>query len=135
MTAWTRRPSGEREASLFAAPRAVFSECRLHLKRGEPTYRQRYLIHPCGTPACALGHWAAAHPERGWRFKEQDTRAELTGVGLYQGDTWAMDAAETEFGLTLEEAWALFGPHGCGGAKSARGAAAYIREFVRRRAR
>ncbi len=28
-----------------------------HLARGEPTYNQRTWIHPCGTPACAIGHW------------------------------------------------------------------------------
>ena len=30
---------------------------------------ERAWIHPCGTSACVLGHWAAVHPERGWRLQ------------------------------------------------------------------
>lgn len=99
-----------------------------HLKRGEPTYRQRYLLHPCGTPACALGHWAAAHPERGWRLQGLGPEA-----GLYQDGKFAAAAAATEFGLTDVEVEELFGFRGCGNAKSAREAARYIRKFVRRK--
>ena len=30
-----------------------------HIARREPTYDQHAWRHPCGTPACAIGHWNA----------------------------------------------------------------------------
>lgn len=101
-----------------------------HLARGEPTYRQNAWTHPCGTPAGALGHWAAAHPERGWRFDLDDP---IFGGRVYQGYKQARSAAESEFGLTRTEAELLFGLYGCGFARSSREVAEYIRAFVRRK--
>lgn len=104
-------------------------------------YNQRWFAHDfqgkehrgCGSPACALGHWAAAHP-RTW-FTDW-----LGEVGIWRdayitGDNRRSASAgidaEDEFGLDGGQVKDLFGVAGCGGAKTAREASKYIREFVR----
>jgi hypothetical protein len=99
-----------------------------HRAKGEPGYSQRRFLHHCGTPSCALGHWAAAHPER-WTM--------MTGIPgrwmpFNQIDP-ALTAGMHEFCITGGEWEELFEGIGCGGAKTAKQAAAYIREFVKRR--
>jgi hypothetical protein len=82
-----------------------------HRENGEPTYSQLYHFHPCGTPACALGHYI-----------EHARRA----------PTFLFDRVK-EFGLSREELYELFGAVGCGGAKTAKQAAKYIRKFIARK--
>lgn len=95
----------------------------------------------CNTPACAFGHYAA--------------RADLQGAFALDKDGWPIlvngpavyypsPVVLRHFGITGDEAAELFaGPEfdddgeavrdgGCGGAKTARAAAEYIEEFVRR---
>lgn len=96
-----------------------------HRARGEPTYRQAAWLHPCGTPACAGGHWAAAHPER-WDFNTSGAPF------LREHPLDTVSCAMHEFGISFLEALELFDLNGCGGAKTAKEAAAYIRKFVAR---
>lgn len=102
----------------------------------EKNYDQAEYTFYCGTPACSLGHWAAAHPER-WRF-----------ISMVQGGNFAPRlpvltdpkdpgakcepayAAMEEFDLTYEQAMNLFGGYGCDSAEDGASAAAYIRRFV-----
>lgn len=97
----------------------------IHLERGERAYDQEVFTHPCGTPACALGHWAAAHPES-WVFHCG------VPVGLTTGSRW--NQAAMDFFVDEEEYEELFGAFGCGFAQTSKDAASYIREFVSRRA-
>lgn len=83
-----------------------------HIAAGEPTYDQSTLDHTCGTPACALGHWLHVHPEH----REYSTPAEHALFEI-DNDGWAE----------------LFGGSGCGGAKTSKEAAAYIRGFIARK--
>ncbi len=96
----------------------------LHAKKGEPGYNQGAYVHPCKTPACALGHWAAAHPKR-WGF-------DLSGIP-YVDDVQSLDAASDEFGIDENESVELFCFAGCGNAKTAKAAAKYIRTFVKKK--
>lgn len=98
-----------------------------HRKRKEPTYDQGQFTHECDTPACALGHWAAAHPRR-WRFNTGGT-PELK----FAFAKVAFDAAMDEFCLDRGEVLDLFNSSGCGNARTAKQAAKYIRNFVARR--
>lgn len=77
-------------------------------------YDPRYYRTDCGTPSCALGHWAARkRPELIW------------SVEFIPMHVWAELAYEA-FGSW----WGLFNSKGCGGAQTAKEAAAYIRDYV-----
>lgn len=76
----------------------------LHAEKGEPAYKQAAYAHASGTPACALGHWAAAHPERGWRIActpRLATYGEARLTGPFSGDA-CYDAC-LEFQITRVE--------------------------------
>ncbi len=79
----------------------------------------------CGTPACALGHYAVTKEaqSRGWNLSiyghlETPTRSDV------------MKSARKEFDINDQEIDRLFSGSGCGGAQTPREAANYIREFV-----
>lgn len=87
-----------------------------HKEKGEPTYDQCVDAHPCGTPACAGGHWNVSvglTPGTMYRAKS-----------FYSSDTW---------GITDSEWLELFGPAGCNNAQTSKDAAKYIRAFVKRK--
>lgn len=98
-----------------------------HRAKKEPTYDQTRISHDCGTPACAIGHWAGFS---NGRVKRDRT----TGfVSLRDDDeTSIVGIAESEFGIDEYQSDELFESYGCGGAKTAKQAARYIRKFVRR---
>jgi hypothetical protein len=103
-----------------------------HRKNNEPAYDQCSVGHPCGTPACALGHWAAANPRRFiW-----NPRAEEEGGSVisYKPDPSAgfYEMGSREFDLTSEQSTELFDGDGCGDARTGKAAARYIRKFVKR---
>lgn len=103
-----------------------------HDAKGEPRYKQYVYTHECNTPACALGHWAAAHPER-WTLNprsEYESEPKL----LDSPYTTPFQDARHEFDLTRGDVDELFSWDGCGAALSASEAAAYIRAFVGRKA-
>ena len=89
-------------------------------------YRQAVFTHNCGTPACAFGHYAAAHPRR-FAFSKADGWP-IAKATLKSG----IDAAKKEFCLCEEQALELFGSIGCGHARTALEAAKYIEGFIRR---
>ena len=85
--------------------------------------------HPCGTPACALGHYAA--------------RADLQGAFIVNRTFGYMCPTNSElstcansmehFDLTEREHFELFGTDGCGQARTTEQAARYIEAFVDRK--
>lgn len=81
-----------------------------HRDVGEQLYDQSRLTHDCGTPACASGHGAAL-------------------FDFDNGDCWEGDF----FDLNGLETGTIFGTIGCGRARNAKQAAAYIRDFTLRR--
>jgi len=85
---------------------------------------------PCGTPGCALGNYAARRDlQRGFLIDSYgNARDRVCGLGL-------LPAAERHFGLAFGEVHRLFGPNGCGSAKTAKQAARFIENFVKRKER
>jgi hypothetical protein len=91
------------------------------------------VIHNCGTPACAFGHYVC-------RTDLQDSfvprqHSIVRGWGAYWKDSGAYAlyfAEETRlhFGLDLEEHHKIFAGGGCGGAKTATDAAMFIELFA-----
>jgi hypothetical protein len=92
--------------------------------------------HPCGTPACALGHYAA-------RRDLQDF-LKIDGAGLFYVPELRVQVGFTRadyddeyvcghFGISTEEAEELFSTFGCNAAKTATQAAEYIERFAETR--
>lgn len=102
----------------------------LHKKRHEPGYAQTRFAHPCGTPACALGHWAAANPRR-WMISAGSPLGSVRLRGCYMLNEIA--AGMDEFAIDMEQYYDLFGGWGCGGAQTGKQAARFIRQFVQAR--
>lgn len=96
----------------------------LHKERGEPTYAQYRVMHECGTPACALGHWAYNNPRR-WKFNSRGAESRETRL------TAVVKNGMYEFSLSYEESDALFGVDA--DHPTAKSVAKYIRAFVKRR--
>lgn len=95
----------------------------------------------CGTPACALGHYGARKDlQKTFSIKIGVEFAELVSVkpnpSEYEDDepdyfvSCNTGNVLEHFGLTLEESHTLFAEEGCGGAKTAKGAASFIEKFV-----
>lgn len=85
--------------------------------------------HPCGTPACALGHYAS----------RADLQKEFVIVGhsvLFADESrrgiahYDSEEVMEHFGLSLNQASLLFNSQGCGGAKTVEEAAQFIEDFV-----
>ncbi len=110
-----------------------------HELSGERTYSQSAFVHPCGAPACALGHYAAQFPRK-YQFKDVTsavTDHQKIVLAYRDGLYVSYDDNRTinEFSITHDEARELFAGYGCGGAENAKEAAAYIRKFVARKDR
>jgi hypothetical protein len=101
-------------------------------------------VHTCGTPACAIGHYASRRDLQ--QFLQLPTRHYETKANIYVGpnamligawgatrptDGWGLDA-QRHFEITEYQVEQLFGYDGCRGAKTANEAAEYIERFVAR---
>lgn len=95
-----------------------------HNKRDEPLYYQGSFQHPCGAPACALGHWAAHNPAR-WTFTKPN------GVPRLRGHNVSIANDCKEFDIPTNEWGNLFSGHGCGFADTGKEAARFIRQYVK----
>lgn len=93
----------------------------------------------CGTPACALGHYASRTDlQKTFKIvKERDLYTEAPKAELCLRDGSGAIYQEPEvgahFGLDVGECEDLFGPLGCGGAKTPKAAAKFIEKFVKNR--
>jgi hypothetical protein len=92
----------------------------LHRKRGEPGYDQERYTHPCGSPACALGH--------------AYTDAAFRRAGMRDPRRTTPETDAEFFRVNVIDNFLLFGDDGCNNARTAKQAARYIRAFVERRA-
>lgn len=93
----------------------------------------------CGTPACALGHYAARRDLQkllkiGYGMTYPDTiqpRMAYADEGESRpGASFLDNALQEHFGITEQESYSLFGVNGCGHAKSVVEAAQFIEKFV-----
>ena len=99
-------------------------------------FTMHFYAADCGTPACALGHYAARHDLQDCFALDQD--GDLVEVGTDDGEgfqlltSWDFADVLNHFGITLDEADKLFSSHGCSGATTPIEAAEYIEQFVER---
>ncbi|MDJ0764826.1 MAG: hypothetical protein QNJ97_17730 [Myxococcota bacterium] len=85
-------------------------------------------LHKCGTPACALGHYAARRDlQRSFVLRKNGLVRATSGEG-------PLGEAAQHFGLSSEEVYHLFEYDGCGGAGTDISKAIdYIESFINRR--
>lgn len=124
-------------ARLLKLAKLLDTADEMHLRKDEKTYRQGGFVHPCGAPSCALGHYASMFPNRFTLDTFNYYGAEIDGSIRTKrgGKNVGIDdkLVLREFAISDDEAYELFDVDGCGGAKTAQLAAAYIRKFVARR--
>lgn len=94
----------------------------------------------CGTPACALGHYAARTDlQRLLKIvvvKDNWYGVSYAAMGMYgvKNSNWCQqNEVEHHFGISTDEFIELFDYNGCGGAKTPLQAAKYIEKFVKRK--
>lgn len=91
-----------------------------------------YVPNKCGTPACALGHYAA-RPDLQRKFKLKDsgrvytTSGRLISIGGIMTKT---NPVLVHFGISPEESFELFSSMGCNDAQTPQEAMSYIKKFV-----
>lgn len=117
-----------REAALIEKTREEF--------RGFDMSRWGYSARPgqtCGTPACALGHYADRRDvQRRFSLTKQG-EVKTHGKGARSGGL--IDRAGDHFGITSEQAHAMFGggdDPGDNKAKMPNGAAYYVERLIKR---
>ena len=86
--------------------------------------------NPCGTPACALGHYASRRDlQKTFRLeikRRSDVVLDEDGHALWYDHSSIQD----HFGIDQAEAEYLFSGGGCGGAETTDQAATYIERFL-----
>lgn len=91
-----------------------------------------HYVHDCGTPACALGHFAARRDlQRVFKIfpnRSPSRKAEAR----YRGNDWDLLSSGDYFGLERAQMNELFGPAGCDDAETPLQAARYIERFIKR---
>ena len=89
--------------------------------------------HPCGTPACALGHYAARKDlQNAYDISPTGYIETLDEDGVFS-DRCPFNVAREHFDLSKDEADELFDAGGCGNAQTIHEASSYIRKFVAER--
>jgi len=83
---------------------------------GPESFTTSVFHNPCGTPACVLGHYET------YILKDHLFSSNLS-------TSYTVRAAE-HFDVSFKESLELFGAWGCGGAKTAQQAIAYIEDFI-----
>lgn len=88
---------------------------------------ERQNVPDCGTPACAMGHYAARTDlQRGFKL---DSDGDVATTGHLKG--YRVDfAMRMHFGIDVNQHEKLFGHDGCNRAKRPKAAASYIRKFA-----
>lgn len=83
--------------------------------------------HKCGTPSCALGHYAV-RKDMQRTFGLTFWGGKLTAYGDEVGTD--RDSVTSHFGITSGESYDLFGKHGCDDAQTNIEAAEFIEAFA-----
>ena len=112
----------------------------LRESRDPRAFTMERFAHGCGTPACALGHYASRRDlQRAFRIDPEPAQESWTSYerlvldgldnAVYPDDYQVTD----HFGLSIDEGCELFDVYGCGGARTPIQAARYIERFVARK--
>ena len=81
----------------------------------------------CGTPGCALGHYAYRTDLQDAFFLDESGTIQTAGRGCL------ISTSCFHFGITAQEEIELFSSKGCGVANTAEQAALYIENFIQRK--
>lgn len=110
------------------------------VREADPKYfDMSRIMHECGTPGCAFGHYASRidlqdeffllpklpHPDQVWKGVVDKNGASVEF-------NWT--PVQKHFDLPQEDLNELFDADGCGDAKSPHEAAEYVENFIRRKA-
>jgi len=96
----------------------------------------RHDDYPCGTPACAVGHYAARRDLQGLFRLSSGTLQILKDRRTYVWVNFCDEVdekAERHFGINSDEWTELFSYAGCDNAQTPEEAAAFIERFVARK--
>ena len=129
-----------REAAKVKSLTRWFSMKRYGYAKGDEVNDEKV---SCGTPACALGHFAARRDLQSFLRLDKKTgeltyvRKELPSrrarIMRWLGADYADRRVERYFGLTSSEAVRIFSPQGCNHAKTPLAAADYIEQFCKQK--
>lgn len=97
-------------------------------------FDMRVFAHPCGTPACLFGNYAASPEQNTFRVETADSRR--AGIILLVADGTPINLDHDElladhFGITEDEVRELFDETGCGGSEEVDFGGGEYRESVR----
>lgn len=86
--------------------------------------------HKCGTPACAIGHYAVRRDlQRSFALDKGGDLVDNNGYSVMHDSYQSLK----HFGIDYDEAEELFDSDGCGNASTALAAAKYIENFIERK--
>lgn len=92
--------------------------------RNPEAFTMRTIAHPCGTPACALGHYAARPDlQDAFILTSEGTLVSTDGESPFEMEL-------KHFEISAEQEYELFGAWGCADATTPIAAADYIERFV-----
>ncbi len=130
------------------APLAFTMECFLRGDGLDPNEEKTQENHWCGTPACAIGHYASRSDlqrllkvvhDLQWDIDNEGRDIEIRVPGIVFSALYGVDDLNfgddrflEHFGISYKQACQLFCESGCGCAKKPATAAAYIERFVKR---
>lgn len=86
-------------------------------------------VHPCGTPACVLGHYAARSDLQDFLTAPRDGWQEVQTTSGERVPYWDQLVLQ-HFDIAYSQACELFSTYGCGRAKTVDEAIAYLRRFI-----
>lgn len=114
--------------------RKVVQALREVPREQKPHFTMSCYVHNCGTPACALGHFAARRDlQRAFKIvKSVNWSGQRIARAYCNGDWDLLTCSIAYFGLTGPQADDLFGPVGCNRAETPAQAASYIERFIKR---
>ena len=103
--------------------------------KGSKTYNPGIYAHSDGSPGDVLGHYVLAAPQREFRLRKRSAMPFGSRYTLVDARTalelgWWSAPVLQHFGLTEEQAYALFGLDACLRAPNSAEAQLYIRRFI-----
>jgi hypothetical protein len=102
----------------------------------DPALEENIHLNTCGTPACAMGHYAARRDLQRSFWLDPDGEMKLAGRGgsIKNNDSFEESCGDDyakHFSITERQADMLFGGEGCGNAETPKEAADYISSFIK----
>lgn len=125
----------KRLLNVARALREARGEAKRAFHMGTFVYDRRIGQYACGTPGCALGHFAAREDlQRLMRINRiGEVLYKKDGEPLLLMDDCSYEDLQEYFGISYDEFQEIFRSDGCGEAQTTIQAARYIEKFVARK--